>query len=377
MQLSPVDMELSKIMLDPNNPRFMNETCLNQAAIQKKIFDTREAKELLSSLKEGIKWVNRIVIRKTSTIIGDEVKNIPDIDHFEYIVVEGNNRLACLKTLQISNIELNTKIPVLEAVKEPNETYEDYLRHIHLTQGIANVMVVKEWAPIAKARHLFKMYVDKSSNQPDSSMLQLNKQISNELGLNLGEVRKAVIRYAIQAEIAKESTTLEESKWPYLEVFEVNAKTRSLFGIIENSIVFEWQNKSTTIQDETEIKHELLNEIPAIIKKADSEGLYSRDFRKVFSNFVDKQIGKTMEDIRDEIIKINSDSELSWKTYSGSSNSDTTDEQLWSDKLDNILKDLNNFPSGADWAIKIKTKFEEISKRVNKNIKIIETVVDE
>jgi hypothetical protein len=374
MVLVPVEIELNKIMLDPTNPRFMSETPYSQAAIQKRMLDTREAKELLSSMKEGIKWVNRIVVRKTTTITSKI--DYPEIDDFEYIVVEGNNRTACLKTGQINNITESTCIPVLEAIKETDESDESYYREIHLTQGIANVMVVKEWPPIAKARHLFKMHLDKKNSNPSLNMLQINKQISNELGLKMQEVRQAVIRFALHNEVAKESTTLDENKWPYLEAFDINQYTRNMFGLPDDSIDFEWYDESN-LNDDIETKRELLNEIPAIIKKAETENIFSKEMRKCFRNFVEKQNGKTIQDIRDEIIKINTDPEMGWRTYFGDSSSDSTDEQLWNDKLDVILKDLNNFPSGADWAANAKDKLSEINKRLGKHLKIIEIIPNE
>lgn len=374
MRLEPKDIEIGKIMLDPNNPRFMNRLDLSQHELQQTIMNgprSREAKELLSSMKEGIKWVNRIVVRSIGMMSQNEKNGITDMQNYEFIIVEGNTRLACLKSGHINGFDSNSNIPVLEAKLEDGETLDSFQREIHLTQGIANVTVVKEWPPIAKARHLHKMHVDKKASNSGLSMLQINKSISSELGLKLDEVRKAVIRFSLREEIARDSDTIDDSKWPFLEAFDQNDMSRGIFGLRPNSIEFEWKDNDEE-NDEISIKKELLNEIPKIIESAEAVGIFSKEFRGVFRSFLEKYGNGNIQDIRDEIFKLNRDT--SWSNFKDGAMGNRTDVEAWSNTLDSIIQDMELFPSGADWASTMKDKIGKINNKANKHLRIIEVM---
>lgn len=76
MKLVSDEIRIGEILLDPYNPRFLDVESLNQSELQKKIMKTGDAKELLNSMKLGIKWVNRIVIRKIETLTDNEKAEI-------------------------------------------------------------------------------------------------------------------------------------------------------------------------------------------------------------------------------------------------------------------------------------------------------------
>ena len=67
MKLQPVDVELNKIMIDPFNPRFVNEKFLSQESLVAEMLQSAQSKELLKSMQQDIKWVNRIVLQRIST----------------------------------------------------------------------------------------------------------------------------------------------------------------------------------------------------------------------------------------------------------------------------------------------------------------------
>lgn len=376
MKLISDEIRIGEILLDPYNPRFLDVDSLNQMELQKKILKTGDAKELLNSMKLGIKWVNRIVVRKIETLTDNEKSQIKEVEDYKYIVVEGNNRLACLKDKEMDEfVNMDLPIPVLIAIKEENESQAVYESELRLTQGIANVMVVKQWKPIAKARHIYKLYEDKKQFSSTKTMNQILKDISEELGVKLAEVRTAVVRYKFYDEIAKESDTLNENDWQYIEAIDTNEKIRSMFGMIPKSIDFEWDNSEDDFEENEDLFHkkELLNAVPQIISTGKSEGFSSKQFRDIFRAVVPKYDNKSIEDFKNDIMDIlNLDTDKSWTRLNKEIDSNKkNDEDIWNEKLNNILTEFNNFPSPADWAENTTGILEKIQNKLNKHIQII------
>src|SRR5690606_2216873 len=112
MKLNPLEIELNKIMIDPFNPRFVNEKLLTQESLVNEMLQSAQSKELLKSMQQDIKWVNRIVVQKIETHHKSEKLEKYKSD-YEYIVVEGNTRISCLKSGKISDYDENTNIPIL------------------------------------------------------------------------------------------------------------------------------------------------------------------------------------------------------------------------------------------------------------------------
>ena len=369
MILKNADIEISNILLDPNNPRFTQNQAMTQAELRIRTLDPKEAKDLLASMKEGIKWINRIVVRPITTITTEEQERILGHNGEEYIVVEGNTRLACLKSGKLSDYSANSKIPVLIAEKEADETDQAYIHELHLAQGIANVTTVKDWHEISKARHLYKMHLDKRSSFPNLSAVQINKKIADELGMQPDEVRKHTVRYHLYNEISNESSTIEDEKWGFLEAFDRNEAVRTRMGIISSPLGFEWQLPNPS--DEAYQKKELLKNIPEIISSAANENMNSKQFRDVFLNFVNINKEKEIQDFSDEILNI-INGERTWADSVLADPGADSDEKIWEDKLKGIIISLEKFPGGSGWAENMRDKLIEIKTKAEKQLKILD-----
>lgn len=369
MLLTNNEIKIKDIMLDPYNPRLIKQANISQDELLSKILATRDAKEIMTSMQRGIKWVNRIVVQNIEDLPDDHKKYLKNQDQYKHIAVEGNTRLACLKSEKIDGINEDSTIPVLLAQKEKGESENHFQTELRITQGIANVMVVKEWRPLAKARHLYLIFRQREQeiDSNDVKIQDVYKEISSELGVRLSEVRTGVTRYAIFSEIAKESDTLEENNWPYLEAFDQNDQVRSLIGMKKDSISFEWEDEEQN--PESIEKHELLNEIPTILDSAAREGIQAKQFRNIFKRFVqDKEI----EEIRSTLEKITDKNEdVTWKEIQGEME-EIGEEQKWRDELQAVFNKLDNFPSASDWATKCKDELNKIKDKVKKHLKVIE-----
>ncbi len=269
MELIPKKIKLRNILIDPFNPRFINYKSKDQDKLLNDLLGRKYVKDLLRSMQIDIKWVNRIVIQKVET---HEHRSELE-ESSKYVVVEGNTRTACLKSLKIKGINEDSEIPVLFAKQTEGETLEEFQKEIRITQGIANVTVVKEWDPISKAKHLRKLYNGFKKRNPSFRPNQIYKIIADELGKTVHEVRQSVIRYTIYSKICEISDTIPPERFGYIEAFEKNKDIRQTFGMdpATNEFIF--------VDEEDELKEELLGNIPELINQASNQGVNTKQFR--------------------------------------------------------------------------------------------------
>jgi hypothetical protein len=366
MKLVNRDVEIHEIFLDPYNPRFIDQKNDTQENIMQMILNTKDAKELLNSMKINIKWVNKIVVihKKDFSKIQKEIYGI---DNAEYLIVEGNNRLACLKSNKIPGIDLNTEIPVILAGKEEGETDDDFESQIRITQGIANVMVVKEWSVISKARHLFFMYCDarKKDANKDKSPHELYKRIAEELGIGTAEVRQSIVRYEFYSKINNISDNILEDHWGYLEAFDRNKDIRSKFGMSpDNNLI------NLDEDDEEGYIEEILKEIPAVIKKAASEGINTKQFRDIID--VDVATIDSTDDLLEFMQYITeSDGDYDFKSKLDKSDP-LTEEEKWKTSLESIVNQIEMFPNLPDWSKNFLQILDNIKSLIESHITIIQ-----
>lgn len=255
MNLIERNIKLEDMLLDVNNPRSIGDVIDDQQDLQNYIMSQPDTQTLLYSMIEKIRWVNRIVVRR-------------DSHSNKFIVVEGNTRTACLKSGKIPTIDEQSLIPVLEAVQEPNETEDEFEAEIMVLQGIANVMSVKEWASVKKARHVYFMFKARERAGILKSINKDTKEIANTMGINVDDVRRFIRQYAYfqQIELLKPGSLIKQD-FSYLEAIDKNEVTRTFFGFDKDANRFEWEiTKSPT--KEMKRKKERLVAFPLLIQVA-------------------------------------------------------------------------------------------------------------
>jgi hypothetical protein len=362
MKLIAKEIELYDIMIDPYNPRFIDQSYSDQNVLIKELLKKKYVKELLRSMQIDIKWVNRIVVQEVDK---HENSDVLKKEKCKYVIVEGNTRAACLKSNKIKGITCDTKIPVLVAQKEKSETLEEFQKQIRITQGIANVTVVTEWGPLSKAKHLHKLYDNYKNENSRKKPNQLYKLIADELGKTVHEIRQAVIRYSIYIKVAEVSDTIPEDKFGYIEAFEKNKVTRALIGIDSETNEFELNSEN----DDYTYEIEILEQIPDLIRLAVSQGINTKQFRDIIysqvSNF------KDAEDFNVFIQGLLSDgAEDSFHSLLREE-SNIHSENYWNRKMEEALETISSFPVIEDWASHFKGKIEMTKNKLEKILKVI------
>lgn len=368
MQIQTV--KLGEIILDQNNPRFGEEVYqLSETELIAKLLRKRESKELISSMKLGLVWNPFIVVQEM-----DEDEQLKY--DAKYKVVEGNTRIAILKSHHMSEVDENFELPVQIIKEEDFVSKEDFQNLIAKIQGRTHVMGVKKWDEDAQAKHIYKMALGYKQTT-NLAIDKIYKRIAEELALDFSKVRDMVVRYKFYAYINEITDELEKEDWGFLESLDKTKKTREYFGLIDKDLKFEWEYDEVDFlinpYDNAEMKKELLMDFPKLVKKAKSEDVNTKTFRDTISKLInnddiDLEAAKVkISDIANNISTFNS---LIQELNGNEQPSKVKDE--WSKKLDRIVSELSNFPVVADWTGEVKDKVSEINKKAGKILEFID-----
>lgn len=374
MKLINLEMTIDKIMLDPFNPRFGKNISNKQSEIRAELMKDTKTKELLNSMKSGLTWVNKIVVRSVDSYTQEIREKLgEDANEHQYVVVEGNTRLACLKDEKMAHLVTNqTLIPVILAEKDDDEEQIEYEKEVKRIQGISNIMIVKDWEPIPKAKYIYEIYMEKKRESPDTPDTNIFKEINTNLGIKLGEVKSFVYRYMFYRQVTENVTEIDKDDFKFFEVFEQNREIRNTFGWVEKEAKFIWECDNTDEKDATD-KEELLELFPDIIESAKREKVSSKDIRDIIRKNHDT---KSVEDFVNEIKQVvsNESDEYCYNNWRATyfEKVQQNDEQKWSEEIEKVHTTIQAFPVGANWAKEQKIKLEQVQKSVSRLIKMLE-----
>jgi hypothetical protein len=186
-ELREIKVPLQKLLLDPNNPRFLEdhsdrvaEANYADSGVQmqtakrmsKENYKLEELKK--SILTNGWQPVDRIFVRKLPRLPG------------HYVVLEGNRRLMALREVQDKLKEEVLKqvdpLPVLEVVGTEDE--EESRAQVAYLLGVRHHGSLKKWRPFAQAHNLYQRYLQLGKMTDES--FRWNESIAAEIGDRLG-----------------------------------------------------------------------------------------------------------------------------------------------------------------------------------------------
>jgi len=191
--LTPAKVNLSEILLDPNNPRFAElgqevdivpesrfaESKVQQQALDRMKEDRFDVAELRDTIKNlGFLPMDRIVVRRWHG---------PDENQLKYVVVEGNRRIAALNWLnelhdaakETFTEEQLKNLSELEVLVLDDQLAPDSARWI--LPGLRHVSGIKEWGPYQKGRCVYVLREAGKSPQVAAQSLGLSTVQGNRL----------------------------------------------------------------------------------------------------------------------------------------------------------------------------------------------------
>jgi hypothetical protein len=191
--LKPITVDLTDLLLDPNNPRFAElgqkldavpDVRFAEEKVQQQTyermktprFDVSELRDTIKNL--GFLPMDRIVVRRWK---GGDSSNP------KYVVVEGNRRIAALRwlvELQDSGRETFTSDQLknftrLEVLLLDDDAAPENARLI--LPGLRHVSGIKEWGPYQKARAVHALRESGMSSQEAAQSIGLSTRAANQL----------------------------------------------------------------------------------------------------------------------------------------------------------------------------------------------------
>jgi hypothetical protein len=199
-QLNSIRVPLNKLLLDPNNPRFLEDhsdrvkesdfadSGVQQAAaerMKKEAFHLEDLKK--SIVSNGWQPVDMIFVRKIDALPG----------HF--VVLEGNRRLMALRQLMgklpKETAEAVDPLYVLEVVGTPD--VEESRAQITYLLGVRHHGSLKTWGPFAQAHDLYERYL-RLGRMTDASFKWVPKiaeKIGEKLSLDAAKIQERIRVY--------------------------------------------------------------------------------------------------------------------------------------------------------------------------------------
>jgi hypothetical protein len=219
--LKKISVEVSKLLLDPNNPRLFSKEEARvpldkvmdpgvQDSTLKRLFpkngkDQFKIDELVRSIR-----ANRYVPEAGGYIF---VRKLADLDY--YIVLEGNRRLVALRELldkaddlERESPEVLTSIRSIDALEIIDDIPEEQLQEkISYLLGTCHHGSHKNWSPFARAKGIYERYLQ-ISGQDDESFSYKKKpygeDVASLLSIEEKEVAERLQVYKAMSQLAKD-----------------------------------------------------------------------------------------------------------------------------------------------------------------------------
>lgn len=167
-----LDLPLDVLNFDPQNPRFSPSSSLDESDIVERMIDKERVIELINSIsQQGFFPGEPLLVARSEG---------------EYIVVEGNRRLAALKLLSSRLAPKNSRPSIEEA--RANAKFKPtvipclvfpHRNDIIRSLGFRHITGIKAWEPLAKARYLSQLQEMYSALPPDEQLKRLAVEIGS------------------------------------------------------------------------------------------------------------------------------------------------------------------------------------------------------
>ncbi|MDB2074514.1 hypothetical protein PMZ66_02730 [Clostridium paraputrificum] len=386
MKLTEIKAKLNEIMLDNYNPRFIKKVGRTQEEIIENLQKDQKSKELLLSMMTKISWVNKVIVVPIEEL-SEEEKQVYRLDNqnfeneYKYIVVEGNTRISCLHHPVLKKrFDEGEEIPVIVTLKSEGESYKKFLQERKRLQSIANVMVVKEWTEVPKAKQMYTSYKLSQDISPEKSEREILKELSDTLGIKTSIVKMFVYRYAFYKELIENCDGIEEKDFKFLEGLHQNLSIQSIFGLNNKKMEFEWnlsEKEDEELTEMIEMKQQLLYLIPEIIEIAKDEKINSKYLRDILRKHQQCEIEDLYQKF-DDICQYSKTKEYSndgfIKYFSIEDNTEKKEQKIESN-IKSAISMLKTFPVNEDFGINYIDEIKKIRELSDRLIKCMDMII--
>lgn len=213
VQIRGMDIPLSKVQLDPLNPRLANTVSVNhregdsklQAQLESILWDDRDVKDLYQSVKKNGGLIERIIVRPNG------------------VVAEGNCRTVVYRKLhaQFPEDSVWKTIPARVLPEDIDE------KQIAILLGELHVGGKNEWIPFEKAGHIHELFHTHGLTQDEiAKLLHTSKtSINHNIHAFAAMKERYIPEYPGPAAVRRFSYFLELYKKPFLREWVKNSPT--------------------------------------------------------------------------------------------------------------------------------------------------------
>lgn len=358
--LKPKSIKLSQLLLDPNNPRFFEKN--------KKVARNRyaEAKVQEDALKEISNYnitdlVNSIIMNGFLQMDRIVVKNL--VDSELYYALEGNRRLAALKTLN-EKIEKGLidedehgceyinklKIDISEIEVLVYEGDQDDISW--MLQGIRHISGIKDWTPTQRAKLVTDLI---EGNGSDFS------SVGKKFGLSAIAVGRLYRGYKGLQQMQEHMEHSENAKNEYFSLFEEAHKNKGVRKWLG------WDDKEFTYKEEDNFSQFcswICPDEDRVHEKNNARRIHDPKHVRILSNL----IARNRDDLITEIDEFEVTIEQAW----GRAEQHT--EYDWSYELQRCKKALAKIPAQAILSSKdqLQSQLSDIKEELNKLLQMID-----
>lgn len=212
-ELFTKDIELEKIFLDPNNPRFISmdwehvpDSKVKDESIQKAVINKLETDfsvdRLVMNMEiNGFLPIDRVVLRQ--------------IDDDSYVVLEGNRRICAAKLLKQKHIDNAESVPaeIIESIALiPCLVYTGTNTEASwIFQGLRHIMGIQEWSAFNKARLIVTLM-----EEEELSLTEVGKRFGLT-AFGAGQWVRGYYAFKQTKETSDYTKEVDERAYPYLQ----------------------------------------------------------------------------------------------------------------------------------------------------------------
>jgi len=297
--MNTIKVKLNNLYFDPDNLRYdfdFDFIKITNERIKNKSNQLRAYKALKNDINELVKSII------SNDFIYNEMIIVKKIDDENYKVIEGNRRLAALKTIEedyhTDDLKPNLKSIIEEGLKVNEVSDIEYDEDILM--GMRHVTGVKTWGGFSKAKLVVKLKDDKGMEF---------EEITSRLGGRVSDIKKRYFSYKLLNKMVSEGYADDDVSEYFTLFYEALGKPdfRNFLGWDEEKIEFtNTQNAERFYSWITPAYNEEGKELPVIITNPTS----LRQVAKVLS---EDDVLSLMEEQRDVFVAVSNSSKLRYR----------------------------------------------------------------
>ena len=366
-QLREAQIDINRIYLDPNNPRFWDKSNVKEYP-DKRITDDKVQTTTSEKIKShGIEELRDSILRNGFLSLDRiVVRPIPDKKD-DYVIVEGNRRFAALSMLreEISNGTVNEEGIDEEYLEKLHDdtNYLDILIYqggknhdiSWLLQGIRHISGIRAWSPAQRARLV--------AQQVDDNGLGF-KAAGQTFGLTAQAVGRLYRAYKGLDQMKNDDEFSSKAQNEYFTLFEESIRNRAMRDWLG------WDHESSRFEDEDNLK-----QFYAWISPDEEH----ENKRRIHDPRQIKQLGSLISGEHTELLDQIDRHELSIDQAYGMIVDGVSEAGEWRRKLEKVRRLIDSLPQNAmfDDTDEFLQLLEEIQEQVRLRIYATKSVLEQ